>query len=88
MSLHADYLRLTEFKPRKAQFGFRVEDFYVVDLGPIAELVKMLKAAFSINDYTIEFGVPYKARSVSFKLYTDTSEIADFVRDMFPSCNK
>jgi hypothetical protein len=48
----------------------------------------MLKAAFSINDYTIEFGVPYKARSVSFKLYTDTSEIADFVRDMFPSCNK
>lgn len=77
---------LQEFKPRKAKYGFKVEEFLLADIQPTAELLKWLTAhdqSFTTKDYTVEFGVPFRARDVKFKLYTDNDAVADFVRKVF-----
>lgn len=74
--------QLQEFKPRKAKFGFKIDEFLLEHIVPVAEVLTFLKT-FPSTSYTIEYGMPYKGRSIIFKLYTDDDMIADTVRDKF-----
>jgi hypothetical protein len=80
--------RLTEFKPRKAKFGFKMNDaFELYDIIPTSKLLKSLYELFDKpgepDSFAIEFGVPYKGRTVAFKLYTDIPEVAQHIRTHF-----
>jgi hypothetical protein len=74
---------LHEFKPRKAAFGFKVEDFTIENIVPTGNLLEALKTLFEASDYSIEFGVPFRARDIKFKLYTDKPDVAAYVRQHF-----
>lgn len=71
---------LQEFKPRKAAFGFKVEEFSIESLIPTGQLLEALAAHYGKHEYSIEFGVPFRARDIKLKVYTDDSAIAAFIR--------
>jgi len=73
---------LQEFKPRKAKFGFKIDDFRLDHIIPVAAVLEFLNNAGS-ETHSIEYGLPYKGRSVIFKVYTNELNIADELRRMF-----
>jgi hypothetical protein len=75
---------LQEFKPRKAKYGFKVEEFLLGDIQPTAKLLEGLTAhGVKPSEYSVEFGVPFRARDIKFKIYTDDDSVADFIRKVF-----
>lgn len=75
---------LKELKARKAKFGFAVDRVSIKDFLPLGKLMEGLYNSWTEEDYIVEMA---GMNRTDFRLYTDNSQLAEWVRQNFLIAN-
>lgn len=71
---------LSELKARKAKYGFKCDGVMISYYIPLAKMLTMLQNTFADDMYYTELA---GMNRTDFRLYTDSEDVANFIRTNF-----